>query len=311
MFWTIFPCVGGGVTWSPWCTITGREPLLNCKTVSVLFAEPLSPDMLRHVRFCTRRRVHMFEQHVWTFTVMSACLPRRCLAIDLLWFRRNVFSDPLPSNDHGADHIENNSCNTFYIYCCVLVFRALPRNGSTCHNIYLCLLWLRSNLKFCIEFCPGSTLPCSPKTHWAIRTNIASYHLAIPVARAEYSLAIFLLHGITLYSDSATRARSWYFEVCCMPTGPASEPNSCRPQLLHWREAKYGHCSEFHLQIIRLLKFHKAGLFTPVALKMYIDGWYHWHATNKEFGAQNTWARVHLISDRKKLRFSIEPRSKL
>jgi hypothetical protein len=39
-------------------------------------------------------------------------------------FCGNVFSDPLPSNGHGADHTS-----------CLLMFRALPRNGSTSRNI--------------------------------------------------------------------------------------------------------------------------------------------------------------------------------
>jgi hypothetical protein len=29
-----------------------------------------------------------------------------------------VFSDPLPSNGHGADHIENTSCHIFAIVLC-------------------------------------------------------------------------------------------------------------------------------------------------------------------------------------------------
>jgi hypothetical protein len=40
-------------------------------------------------------------------------------------FCRNVFSDPLPSNGHGADHIENTSCNDFSIVACAYLRRCL------------------------------------------------------------------------------------------------------------------------------------------------------------------------------------------
>jgi hypothetical protein len=40
-------------------------------------------------------------------------------------FCGNVFSDPLPRNGHGADHIENNSCNTFPIVACAYFGRCL------------------------------------------------------------------------------------------------------------------------------------------------------------------------------------------
>jgi hypothetical protein len=51
-------------------------------------------------------------------TVDKACLQRRCLAKSIfprVCFCGNVFSDPLPNNGHGTDHIENNSCNAFSI----------------------------------------------------------------------------------------------------------------------------------------------------------------------------------------------------
>jgi hypothetical protein len=49
-----------------------------------------------------------------------------------------VFSDPLPSNGHGAD---NRKHFVQYLFCCcVRVLRALPRNVSTCHNIIIVVL---------------------------------------------------------------------------------------------------------------------------------------------------------------------------
>jgi hypothetical protein len=49
---------------------------------------------------------------------MYLIVPRFC-------FCGNVFSDPLPSNGHGADHIENASCNTFSIVACAYFGRCL------------------------------------------------------------------------------------------------------------------------------------------------------------------------------------------
>jgi hypothetical protein len=62
--------------------------------------------------------------------VDKACSPRRCPAIrsptvPRVCFCGNVFSEPLPSNGHGADHIESNSCNTFSIVACAYFGRCL------------------------------------------------------------------------------------------------------------------------------------------------------------------------------------------
>jgi hypothetical protein len=56
-------------------------------------------------------------------------------------YRRNVFSDPLPSNGHGADHTVTLLAIPFLLLRGV--FRALPRSGSTCHNIYIYIYILR------------------------------------------------------------------------------------------------------------------------------------------------------------------------
>jgi hypothetical protein len=37
----------------------------------------------------------------------------------------NVFTDPLPSDGHGADHIENTFCNTFPVVGCLYFGRCL------------------------------------------------------------------------------------------------------------------------------------------------------------------------------------------
>jgi hypothetical protein len=46
-----------------------------------------------------------------------------------------MFIGPLPSTGRGVDHIEKLLPMLFY--CCVRVFWALPRNESTCHNIFV------------------------------------------------------------------------------------------------------------------------------------------------------------------------------
>jgi hypothetical protein len=40
-------------------------------------------------------------------------------------FCGNLFSDPLPSNGHGADHTENTYCNAFSIVACAYFGRCL------------------------------------------------------------------------------------------------------------------------------------------------------------------------------------------
>jgi hypothetical protein len=52
-------------------------------------------------------------------SMFTAPLPsNRCHIVPRVCFCANVFSDPLPSNGHGADYIENNPCNTFSIVSC-------------------------------------------------------------------------------------------------------------------------------------------------------------------------------------------------
>jgi hypothetical protein len=83
---------------------------------------PLCTDLTENTVSTIRSRLYPSVAYKWT----SHCSTAR--------FCGNVFSDPLRRDGHGADHIGNNSCNTFYC-CCVRVFRELPRNASTCHNV--------------------------------------------------------------------------------------------------------------------------------------------------------------------------------
>jgi hypothetical protein len=58
-------------------------------------------------------------------------------------FCGNVFSDPLPINGHGADHIENNSCNTFSIVACAYFGRGLEMGLRV---TYIVILARKANL---------------------------------------------------------------------------------------------------------------------------------------------------------------------
>jgi hypothetical protein len=74
-----------------------------------------------------------------------ACLPLRCLEMDVSLFNRILLREcvwPLTSNGNGEDHIENNTCNTFSNVACA--FRTLPRNWPTCHN-------LRAGIKYLVD----------------------------------------------------------------------------------------------------------------------------------------------------------------
>jgi hypothetical protein len=59
---------------------------------------------------------------------MSYCSTRLLLG--------NVFNDPLPSNGHGADHIENTSCSIFSIVACAYFGRCLDM------GLHVTVLWL-------------------------------------------------------------------------------------------------------------------------------------------------------------------------
>jgi hypothetical protein len=66
--------------------------------------------------------------------LFTAPLPsNRCLVVPGVCFCGNVFSGPLTSNEHGADHIENTSSNTFSNVACS--YFGFPRNGSTCQPV--------------------------------------------------------------------------------------------------------------------------------------------------------------------------------
>jgi hypothetical protein len=44
-----------------------------------------------------------------------------------------VFSEPLPSNGHGADHVKTLLAVPYILLCARI--REWPRNGCACHNM--------------------------------------------------------------------------------------------------------------------------------------------------------------------------------
>jgi hypothetical protein len=71
---------------------------------------------------------------------LIAPLPsNRYPAVPCVCFCRNVFSDPLPSNGHDADHIENSSCNIFCIVACAYLGHCLEMGLHVTIYIYFFL----------------------------------------------------------------------------------------------------------------------------------------------------------------------------
>jgi hypothetical protein len=54
-----------------------------------------------------------------------------------------VFSNPLPSNGHGAEHVENSSCNTFSIVASAYFGRCLEMDL----HVTICLDWILAYFK--------------------------------------------------------------------------------------------------------------------------------------------------------------------
>jgi hypothetical protein len=78
----------------------------NCQLRNLTLLYPLCTDPAENSLYC--------RQSLFTAPFpsnRSPTVPRVCFC----W---NVFSDSLPSNGHGVDYIENNSCNTFSIVAC-------------------------------------------------------------------------------------------------------------------------------------------------------------------------------------------------
>jgi hypothetical protein len=71
------------------------------------------------------------------FLFIGSLPDKRCPIVQRVCFCGNVISELLPRND-GPDHIENTFRNI--LYCCMRVFRTLPRNGSTCHIVFRYIL---------------------------------------------------------------------------------------------------------------------------------------------------------------------------
>jgi hypothetical protein len=89
----------------------------------------------------TENTVFCYQECVFIGSLPS----NRCRIGPRVCFCWNVFRDPLPSNGHGADHIENTSCNTLSIVAWAYFERCLEIGlHVTIHfDCQLVLEWLR------------------------------------------------------------------------------------------------------------------------------------------------------------------------
>jgi hypothetical protein len=102
-----------------WMPKTRSILILTLRPTSELPASEL--DSYNHFA----RTLQKHSLYCWP-TLFSAPLPsKRYLTVLRVCFWGNVFSHPLPNNGHGADHIENISCNTFSIVACTYFGRCL------------------------------------------------------------------------------------------------------------------------------------------------------------------------------------------
>jgi hypothetical protein len=78
--------------------------------------------------YTVSRRIHRKHGFLCCCDGMfTAPLPSSRSSIPRVCFCGNVFSDPLPSGPRRKHFLK-------YLFCCLRVFWALPRNGSTCHS---------------------------------------------------------------------------------------------------------------------------------------------------------------------------------
>jgi hypothetical protein len=77
-------------------------------------------------RLCTLHRPHgNHSLYCWQSLFTAPLHSNRRPIVSRVCFCENMFSKPLPSNGHGADHIQNNSFNTFSIVVCAYFGRCL------------------------------------------------------------------------------------------------------------------------------------------------------------------------------------------
>jgi hypothetical protein len=127
-----------------------------------------------------------FSFHQLHHSLFFAPLPsNRSPIVPRVCFCRNVFSDQLPSNGHGADRIENNSCTNFSIVAWVY-FGSLRTNGSTCHNIMLWRVQSSCDWRSKIHRCFGGILPPFPGS----KCEANNQQEAAEYSFASYSLTL-------------------------------------------------------------------------------------------------------------------------
>jgi hypothetical protein len=112
----------------------------------------------------------------------GTCIATRCLAMGMARTKRKRFLHCL-------------------FYCCVRVFRALPRNGSACHNLVLKVHWRKQS---------GSDVSQFQESEWRGWRNDAN----LPNTKQEFyppdsSIRFNLMQDATLLGLRLSQRRLW------------------------------------------------------------------------------------------------------
>jgi hypothetical protein len=108
----------------PWLPKTCSIPILVLRLTSDLRLYHLLISRWthrKHIRCPAMDKCESHRKHLFIY----CCIYFALHSNGYISRPRNVISDPLPSNGHGADHIENTSCNTFSIIACAYFGRRL------------------------------------------------------------------------------------------------------------------------------------------------------------------------------------------
>jgi hypothetical protein len=147
------------------------------------------------------------------------------------------------------------------------------------------------NSKFCVEYCQGST------------SSEATWPLGPPLIHVFLGASMAWLSSCFAYFPSTFILRRGYIRG-------TSRSASCQAVLSPdlYESVVHNSCTLFGASFKnnRTCEISKSSLFAPLGSVVYMDGWYHWQAIDKDFLAQNTGARSYLINNSKKLRFIIE-----
>jgi hypothetical protein len=112
---------------TPSCTMSlNRNQLQQLRINGCLRLAPFSLSLSQNsILNCQLRNSALITILHGKDSLFTAPLPSSRSIAPRVCFCRNVFSDPLPSDGHSADHIENASCNTFSVEVCTYFGRCL------------------------------------------------------------------------------------------------------------------------------------------------------------------------------------------